>query len=63
MNNALMTLPVCPSCPEHGQLKLRVSNTSDQQFCGVWYDCGQCHSSVLLPSKELNEFLKAGAKK
>lgn len=57
-----MPLPVCPTCSEHGEMRLRPrkGQTYEQEFCGVWYDCiyPGCHNSVLFPSKELQEFLK-----
>ena len=49
--NALMKLPECPADANHGQLVLRPLDrqTPEQQFCGVWYDCQHCKSSVLFP--------------
>lgn len=60
MKNLPMPLPKCPSSPEHGEMILRPlqHQTYEQKFCGVWYDCPQCSSSVLFPSKDLTEFLE-----
>lgn len=55
MTTALMTIPTCPADPSHGQMILRPieRQTPEQKFCGTWYDCPRCHSSVLLRSPEL----------
>lgn len=62
MSRNLMPLPVCPTCAEHGEMILRPIEvqTYEQKYCGTWYDCTYpgCHSSVLLPSKELKEQYK-----
>ena len=52
-------LPVCPTEAEHGMLRLRSKEnmTEEQVWCGTWYDCSQCASSVLFESKELMEVL------
>jgi hypothetical protein len=45
-----------PTCRFHGTMELRDPPggwTREQQWCGVWYDCADCLSSVLLPSPEL----------
>jgi hypothetical protein len=54
MNNELMTLPKCKT-PGHGQMYLRpvTHQSEEQKWCGTWYDCPQCTSSVLFPSGEL----------
>ncbi len=56
-----MALPDCPNSPDHGQLHLRDPKrlTKEQAWCGVWYDCGQCHASVLFQSVELAAHLRA----
>lgn len=48
---ALMTLPSCPS--GHGQMKIAPAGSSEQAFCGTWYRCIRCTSSVLLESPGL----------
>ena len=60
MSNLPMELPICPSDKGHGQMMLREQKrqTVEQLFCGTWYDCPNCSSSVLFPSMELQEFLK-----
>src|SRR5690348_13958061 len=51
---ALELRPTCPSNPAHGYMALRQRpQTKEQQWCGVWYDCQQCHSSALYPSEAL----------
>jgi hypothetical protein len=49
-----------PACITHGVMELRPTNgqTHEQRFCGTWYDCPKCSSSVLLPSSELLAQLK-----
>ncbi len=41
-----------PKCKEHGAMELRdpKMQTKEQQWCGVWYRCRGCMSSVLFPS-------------
>ncbi len=55
MESLPMVLPTCPSSEEHGQLILRSQDyqTYEQKFCGTWYDCPVCRSSVLFESPEL----------
>lgn len=50
-----MELPRCPSDDSHGYLELRPLSrqTPEQQWCGVWYDCLRCKSSVLFQSAQL----------
>lgn len=43
----------CPAQPEHGALVERKSLTPEQAWCGKWFDCTRCMSSVLLMSDEL----------
>jgi len=58
-----------PRCPvdAHGFMEWRPSSrqTPEQLFCGVWYDCTQCKSSVLFPSPglkaQLADMRKGGA--
>jgi hypothetical protein len=38
-----------PACERHGPMVLRGAAE-----LGVWYDCGQCRSSALLPSSALS---------
>ena len=47
--------PDCPSNAAHGKMTLRppAGQTAEQQWCGIWYDCQRCHSSILQPSPEL----------
>lgn len=54
------TLPApVPHCGKHGPMTLRplASQTKEQLWCGVWYDCAfptfRCGNSHLLESKEL----------
>lgn len=51
------TLPMeLPKCQTHGiQMVLRplVHQTPEQKFCGAWYDCPACTSTVLFQSPEL----------
>jgi len=56
-----MCLPICPTSASHGEMILRqqLGQTYEQKFCGTWYDCPKCSSSVLFQSKELQEFLKS----
>lgn len=60
MNGNLPALrPVCPTNAEHGFMTYRPGRTSEQRWCGIWYDCTDfgCNSSVLLHSRELAESL------
>lgn len=45
--------PVCPSSPDHGVMTYRPGATREQEWCGTWYRCEWCTSSVLLPSPAL----------
>lgn len=46
---------ICPSTKAHGPMMLRpiTSQSKEQQWCGIWYDCPKCHSSILIPSEGL----------
>ena len=57
METEIMELPKCPT---HGQMLIREQHrqSTEQKWCGTWYDCPQCSNSTLLPSKELLTFLK-----
>ena len=59
MTTAIVRMPDCPSEPTHGQMRLRPLDrqTYEQRWCGVWYDCERCHSSILLESVELKAHL------
>lgn len=35
-------------------MEIRKPGTREQAFCGIWYDCYVCHSSVLFTSRELD---------
>lgn len=53
-----MELECLPKCPTHNsQMSIRPTKhqTTEQKWCGVWYDCQEagCTCSVLYPSKEL----------
>src|SRR5690606_23509616 len=50
----------CPSNPDHGPLEPRPleRQTPEQKWCGTWFDCTRCSSSVLVPSPELTKFLE-----
>ena len=43
----------CPAQTEHGELVERKSVTPEQAWCGKWFDCTRCMSSVLMMSDEL----------
>lgn len=43
----------CPAQTEHGELVERKSVTPEQAWCGKWFDCTRCMSSVLQMSDEL----------
>jgi hypothetical protein len=60
VNKLPMAIPFCPYSRDHGRTELRplARQTPEQKFCGTWYDCPKCHSSVLFPSKELTDFLE-----
>lgn len=55
ITNLPMELPKCPTNKEHGYLHIRplAWQTKEQKWCGVWYDCDCCGSSVLFESTEL----------
>lgn len=50
---------VCPSNPAHGVMlpRSKQHQTPEQLFCGEWYDCQHCKSSILDKSPELEAFL------
>ena len=54
-------LPIAlPQCPDHGvEMILRPleTQTREERFCGVWYDCPKGHCSILFQSAELGKFL------
>jgi hypothetical protein len=64
METKLMLLPECPTDKSHGQMILREESrmSYEQKWSGVWYDCSHCSSSVLYPSKELQDFLDGGCR-
>ena len=50
-----------PTCPiGHGPMVLRPigQQTPEQRWCGTWWDCESCRSSVLIPSPELAAQMK-----
>lgn len=49
--------PTCPSSGKHGFMTYRPGKTPEQIWCGIWYDCSECRSSVLYHSPELLAFL------
>lgn len=53
----------CPSRRHHGACIPRPSEslTPEQQWCGTWYDCPHCSSSVLVMSLDLKVYLDAQA--
>ena len=59
--NPLARMRDCVSNPEHGLMVIRPieRQTSEQKWCGIWYDCKKCHSSLLIPSRELTLSLEA----
>ena len=55
------TLMTLPKCPVHGcDMIYREPRTLEQEFCGVWYECGcdKCAITVLISSPELRQFLR-----
>lgn len=48
-----------PACRAHGPMTLRPlkGQTYEQMFCGLHYDCADCRSSVLIPSRDLAHHL------
>ncbi len=64
MNSECTALALRPACKRHGATELRplLRQTPEQRFCGVWYDCTRCGSSVLYPSKELEAELRGERK-
>lgn len=50
-----MTSHLCPSNAAHGEMELRPESkmTQEQRWCGTWYDCPRCHSSLLVPAPAL----------
>lgn len=57
----IVRMPDCPANADHGQMALRPigRQTPEQRWCGTWYDCQRCSSSMLLPSPQLAEELAA----
>ena len=52
-------LLVIPKCEDHDvQMEYQKPGTYEQCWVGASYRCPQCGRSILLPSKELREFLK-----
>lgn len=45
-----------PTCDKHGPMLRRPAGTPEQQWCGEWWQCQHCTNTVLVPSKELEEF-------
>lgn len=50
---------ICPANKEHGAMPQRERPTPDAAWCGTWYDCQRCHSSVLVQSEALRAFLES----
>ena len=42
-----------PECSVHGVMELVAPGAPEQKWCGIWYRCQRCTSSVLLPAPEL----------
>jgi hypothetical protein len=45
-----------PACDKHGPMEKQSPGTQEQQWCGEWWRCQHCTNTVLIPSKELEEF-------
>lgn len=60
MTKAIVRMPDCIADPEHGQMVRRPleRQTYQQKWCGIWYDCLNCGSSILLESEELRKYLQ-----
>lgn len=58
MGQALERLP---ECRNHGQMELVERVSTHEAWCGVWYRCPDCHSSVLLTSPALEAHLATQA--
>lgn len=56
-----MSLERLPECSVHGSMELVAPGTNEQKWCGVWYRCTRCTSSVLLPSPKLTTHLGVAA--
>ena len=43
------------NCKVHGEMDPRPMGrqTNEQRWCGTWFDCPACHSSILVPSTAL----------
>lgn len=53
-----VALPMAlPRCDQHGEMVLSKPGTREQEWCGTWYRCTRCTSSVLLSSRELTTSL------
>ena len=51
------------TCPHHQtELIERPGYTPEQRFCGTWYECGQCHYTVLVESDERKQLHEAAEK-
>jgi hypothetical protein len=44
---------LCPANALHGKLVPSPAGTPEQAWCGSWYRCAKCGSSMLLPSADL----------
>lgn len=58
--SASTAVAVLPECPTHGQMELQQPGTPEQAWCGVWYRCRHCTTSVLLPSANIQPALTRG---
>lgn len=47
---AQQSLMRLPECEQHGQMEFAPSGSPEQAFCGTWYRCSRCASSVLFSS-------------
>ena len=54
---------VVPACKQHGPMERRQAQTSEQSWCGTWYQCTavRCGTAALTPSPELRAQLAAQA--
>ena len=55
MENLPMAVPQCRAHNHTQDMALRalMHQTREQKYCGVWYDCPRCTSSVLFQSRQL----------
>lgn len=55
-------MPLCPN--GHGPMHPRPAalQTPEQQWCGAWFDCHHCKSSVLIKSAALDAHLSDAAR-